>query len=72
MNTNIAPMSTQNPWARVGMDMGTQCRALVVMGYENIQKYIILGYDCYKINIMIIHLHNNENIRNNRWFPVFL
>jgi hypothetical protein len=29
MNNNIAPMPTQNPWAWVGMGMGTQCRALV-------------------------------------------
>jgi hypothetical protein len=29
MNNNIAPMPTQNPWAWVGMGMGTQCRALM-------------------------------------------
>ena len=29
MNNNIAPMPTQNPWAWVGMGMGTQCRALL-------------------------------------------
>jgi len=29
MNNNITPMPTQNPWAWVGMGMGTQCRALV-------------------------------------------
>jgi hypothetical protein len=28
-NNNIAPMPTQNPWAWVGMGMGTQCRALM-------------------------------------------
>ena len=28
MNNNIAPMPTQNPWAWVGISMGTQCRAL--------------------------------------------
>ena len=28
ITNNIAPMPTQNPWAWVGMGMGTQCRAL--------------------------------------------
>ena len=29
MNNNVAPMPTQNPWAWVGMGMGTQCRAML-------------------------------------------
>ena len=37
---NIAPMPTQNPWAWVGMGMGTQCWALI---YKHLPGIAVSG-----------------------------
>ena len=46
MNNNIAPMPTQNPWAWVGMGMGTQCRALLECNYYIILYGVRFNWHC--------------------------
>ena len=48
MNNNIAPMPTQNPWARVGMGMDTQCKVLLPCDFNHkLRTYLNLVFSLF-------------------------
>jgi hypothetical protein len=55
MNNNIAPMPIQNPWAWVGMGMGTQCRALI-------ETYPYWERNTYEIHMDFMYRNTNFHV----------
>ena len=61
--TCVNPLPTQNPWAWVGMGMGTQCRALVKLHEEK----TLCDYG--KPSVFILHLRTRLLYPHWFWLP---